>query len=92
MCPALLVCICVSVSCSFYSSISSTAKNIVIVTSLEKRSQLCADIHAAQVKWLQARYPGVAVRVEGGSMHEDFAKLLLAPVLYKDAQSSFGLW
>lgn len=25
-------------------------------------------------------------------MHEDFAKLLLAPVLYKDAQSSFGLW
>lgn len=78
--------------CSFYSSISSSARNIIIVTDLKSRSQLCADIHAAQVKWLQAKYPVATVRVEGGSMHEDFARLLLAPVLYKDAQSSFGLW
>lgn len=86
-------CVCTSILlCSFYSTISSTAKNLIIVTDLKRRSQLCADIHAAQVKWLQAKYPAAAVRVEGGSMHEDFAQLLLAPVLYKDAQSSFGLW
>jgi hypothetical protein len=85
------VCTCV-LPRSFYSSISSQSKNIIIVTDLKRRSQLCADIHAAQVKWLQAKYPAAAVRVEGGSMHDDFAQLLLAPVLYKDAQSSFGLW
>jgi hypothetical protein len=77
---------------SFYQGISSTAQRIIIVTDLNKRLQLCADIHAAQVKWLQVKFPHAEVKVEGGTMHEDFAKLLLAPALYKDAQSSFGLW
>jgi len=80
------------VAFSFYSSISHTARNIVIVADLQSRTQLCADIHSAQVKWLKAKFPAADIRVEGGSMHQDFAKLLLAPVLFKDAQSSFGLW
>lgn len=80
------------VAFSFYSSISSTATSIVVVTELRKRSQLCADIHASLVKWLKAKFPTADVQVSGGSLHQDFAKLLLAPVLYKDAQSSFGLW
>lgn len=77
---------------SFYASIPSTAARIIIVTDLHKRIQLCADIHAAQVKWLKAKFPRADVQVQGGTMHDDFAKLLLAPVLFKDAQSSFGLW
>lgn len=80
------------VAFSYYSHISASATTIIIVTDLNERTQLCADIHAAQVRWLQERYPSAQVRVEGGSMHQDFAKLLLAPALFRDAQSSFGLW
>lgn len=28
----------------------------------------------------------------GGAVHEDFGHLLYAPLLFKDAGSSFGLW
>lgn len=77
---------------SFYRTISQSAKNIIIVTNLAARTSLCAQIHTAQLRWLRRSFPAADVRLEGGSMHQDFAKLLLAPVLFKDAQSSFGLW
>lgn len=80
------------VAFSFYKHISNDARRILIVTDLRDRTQLCADIHAAQVRWLKAQFPAADVLVEGGNVHQDFAKLLLAPVLFKDAQSSFGLW
>lgn len=80
------------VAFSFYKDIPPGTKNILLVADLAKRIRLCADIHEAQVAWLRSKFPAAIVTLVGGTMHQDFARLLLAPVLFKDAQSSFGLW
>lgn len=80
------------VAFSFFKHISSSTTAVRIVTDLKDRAPLCAAIHEAQIKWLKAQYPRANVTIQGDTMHQDFAQLLLAPVLFKDAQSSFGLW
>lgn len=77
---------------SFYKHIKPTAKNIYIVADPKATWPLCLAIRKAKVKWLTAKFPASKVHVVGGSLHDDFAQLLFAPVLFKDAQSSFGLW
>lgn len=77
---------------SYYSSIKPTARHIYIVRDPQVKLRTCAAIHAALVKWLQARYTNSTVQLIGGSLEHDFMQLLFAPVFYKDAQSSFGLW
>lgn len=80
------------VAFSYYSNIKTGAKNIFIVTDPRVKYRACVDIHAAQVKWLKQKFPSSNVKVIGGSLEHDFLRLMLAPVLFKDAQSSFGLW
>lgn len=41
---------------------------------------------------LQRIRPSANVTVVSGSVATDFARLLYAPILFKDASSSFGLW
>jgi hypothetical protein len=77
---------------SFYSSISPAARSISVVADLVGRDPLCARIHDAQLAWLRRKAPAANVSLVGGGIHQAFSRLLLAPVLYKDAQSSFGLW
>jgi hypothetical protein len=78
---------------SFYSSIKKKATQaIYIVAELGKQLPACAAIRAAKLKHLAARYPKAKVQVVGGTREEDFLRLLLAPLLFKDAQSSFGMW
>jgi hypothetical protein len=78
---------------SFYNSIDAAATQaIYIVAEPGRQLPACAAIRAAKVKHLAARYPNATVKVVGGRLEEDFLRLLFAPVLFKDAQSSFGLW
>ncbi|WIA28952.1 hypothetical protein OEZ86_011475 [Tetradesmus obliquus] len=78
---------------SFFNGIDAAAtKAIYIVAQPGKQLPACAAIRAAKVKHLEARYPKASVQVVGGKLEEDFLRLLFAPVLFKDAQSSFGLW
>jgi hypothetical protein len=78
---------------SFYSSINATATQAIHIVA-EPGTQLpaCAAIRAAKLKHLAARYPNAKVQVVGSTREEDFLRLLFAPLLFKDAQSSFGLW
>ncbi|KAF6254758.1 hypothetical protein COO60DRAFT_1462514 [Scenedesmus sp. NREL 46B-D3] len=81
------------VAFSFYRSINATATQaIYIVAEPGKQLPACAAIRAAKVKHLAARYPNAKVQVVGGRLEEDFLRLMFAPLLFKDAQSSFGLW
>lgn len=80
------------VAFSYYSSIQPTTQNIYIVRDPRVKVPTCAAIHEALVQWLKARHPKANIQVTGGSLERDFMQLLFAPVLFKDAQSSFGLW
>eukprot|EP00882_Tetradesmus_deserticola_P011111 GHRQ01011748.1.p1 GENE.GHRQ01011748.1~~GHRQ01011748.1.p1 ORF type:complete len:342 (+),score=112.74 GHRQ01011748.1:47-1072(+) len=78
---------------SFYRSINVTATQaIYIVAEPGKQLPACAAIRAAKLNHLAVLYPNSEVQMVGGSLEEDFLRLMFAPVLYKDAQSSFGLW
>lgn len=78
---------------SFYANIPPAATRITVVADQHHRAPLCALLHDAQLAWLRARFPDAAVTLTGSrDPHLDFARLLLAPILFKDAQSSFGLW
>jgi hypothetical protein len=78
---------------SFYSSINATATQaIYIVAEPGKQLPACAAIRAAKLKHLAQRYPKAKIQVVGGTREEDFLRLLFAPLLFKDAQSSFGMW
>lgn len=77
---------------SYYTNIRPTTKNIYIVRDPHVKLHACRAIHAAQVTWLKARYPDNTVQIVGGSLVQDFMQLLFAPVLFKEAQSSFGMW
>lgn len=72
--------------------IPATTKTIYIVTELHSRARVCAVLHQAQLDHLRAKFPSANVTVIGGTPVEDFARLLYAPILFKDASSSFGLW
>eukprot|EP00775_Hariotina_reticulata_P002432 gene2432-2736_t len=63
---------------SFYTHIPTATRNIWIVRN-------------PKVK-LQDKYPAAKVTVVGSSPEHDFFYLMLAPILFKDASSSFGLW
>lgn len=80
------------VAFSFYANIPPDTKRVFIVTELKTRTSLCAQLHHAQQAHLQRLLPDANVSVIGGAPAEDFARLLFAPILYKDASSSFGLW
>lgn len=77
---------------SYYDNIKPTARNIYIITDPRVKLSTCTDMHAAQVHWLEQRFPNSKVQLTGGDLESDFLRLLLAPVLFRDSQSSFGLW
>jgi len=53
---------------------------------------LCQHIHEARRRFLESRFPRATVEVTGSTRGDDFVRLLRAPVLFRDSQSSFGLW
>lgn len=53
---------------------------------------VCQQINEARRQHLADKYPGAEVVVVGSNRLEDFVRLLRAPVLFRDSQSSFGLW
>ncbi|KAF8072825.1 hypothetical protein HT031_000485 [Scenedesmus sp. PABB004] len=77
---------------SFYAAVPTDAASILVVADPRDALPLCAAIRAAKVAWLRARHPGARVAVVGGTLSQDWARLVLAPRLFKDAQSSLGLW
>jgi len=77
---------------SFYSHIPAGTRNIWIVHNPQVKLAVCAELHHALIKFLQERHPDAQVAVVGGTLEHDFFYLMLAPVLFRDASSSFGLW
>jgi hypothetical protein len=78
---------------SFYNTISAIdTKTIYIITNRANPMPACAAIRAALLQHLHGRYPGVRVHLVGGTREDDFFRMLFAPVLYRDSQSTFGLW
>lgn len=80
------------VAFSFYDNIPATTTQIYIVTELVGRSEVCEALHLAQEKYIKRAFPQANITVVGTTPHEDFGRLLYAPLLFKDAASSFGLW
>jgi hypothetical protein len=82
------------VAFSFYTSNidASMTKRIILVAEPRRHTPICQQIHAARAERLAAAFPAAELVVAGSSRAEDFARLLFAPVLFRDSQSSFGLW
>jgi hypothetical protein len=79
---------------SFYNSVPCDKLGQITVQS-EAASvaavPLCAALNASLFARLALRCPTARLRYVSGSLFEDWARLVFAPTLYKDA-SSFGLW
>lgn len=46
----------------------------------------------ARIKHLQTLVPKAQISIAGGSVEEDFARLLYAPILFIEPRSSFGIF
>eukprot|EP00195_Chlamydomonas_chlamydogama_P003113 CAMPEP_0202915078 /NCGR_PEP_ID=MMETSP1392-20130828/64780_1 /ASSEMBLY_ACC=CAM_ASM_000868 /TAXON_ID=225041 /ORGANISM="Chlamydomonas chlamydogama, Strain SAG 11-48b" /LENGTH=291 /DNA_ID=CAMNT_0049606973 /DNA_START=396 /DNA_END=1271 /DNA_ORIENTATION=+ len=57
-----------------------------------KRFPPCELLNNMLTIFLQSKFPGAEVQVVSGTMFQDFARMVYAPVVFKDSQSSFGLW
>eukprot|EP00877_Chromochloris_zofingiensis_P015247 jgi/Chrzof1/9977/Cz04g22180.t1 len=77
---------------SYYNNIPDSTTTVYVVADPGIQHTVCSKIYQAQVEYLQKRYPSAKVLFVGGSIEEDFARMLYAPTLFKDSQSSFGLW
>lgn len=82
------------VAFSFYTDNIDLAvtKRILLVSETSPRDELCRRVNGAREEHLRRKLPGVEVEASGSNRGHDFARLLLAPVLFRDSQSSFGLW
>ncbi|KAG2422771.1 hypothetical protein HXX76_015791 [Chlamydomonas incerta] len=52
----------------------------------------CDKLVDAMGRYITQRRPGVSFAIIGGEKWEDFSRLALAPVAFRDSMSSFGLW
>ena len=52
----------------------------------------CDKLVDAMGRFITQRRPGVSFGILGGEKWEDFARLVYAPVAFRDSMSSFGLW
>jgi hypothetical protein len=80
------------VAFSFYKHIKPTTSTIYLVTDKAVTYPVCLRLLDALHSFLGTLYPSIPIKFVGGTREEDFARLLLAPTLFKDSQSSFGLW
>lgn len=78
---------------SCYDVIPSNAKTILILADPQvKGTHACEKMLAGLQQHLNAHWPNTPVVVSSGSIENDFITMLLAPVLIRSSQSSFGLW
>ena len=80
------------VAFSFYKHIKPTTSTIYVVTDKAVTYPVCIRLLDALHSFLESTYPSIPIKFVGGTREEDFARLLFAPTLFKDSQSSFGLW
>jgi hypothetical protein len=82
------------VAFSFYTQNidRAAARRILLVSEPRARQDpLCGRLAEARHAHLEAAFPELEVVDAGAGRGRDWATLLLAPVLFRDSQSSFGL-
>jgi hypothetical protein len=77
---------------SYYKSIPPTATTIIILRDTTVTLPACLRITQALQQHLTRTFPSATVKVQGHDRHSDFAALVFAPYMFRDSQSSFGLW
>jgi hypothetical protein len=76
---------------SCYDVVPNDTSTIYVVANPSKH-QMCINMLGDLQAYLQHLRPRANLTLISGSIEEDFAALWKAPLLIKDAQSTFGLW
>eukprot|EP00195_Chlamydomonas_chlamydogama_P016814 CAMPEP_0202912310 /NCGR_PEP_ID=MMETSP1392-20130828/57399_1 /ASSEMBLY_ACC=CAM_ASM_000868 /TAXON_ID=225041 /ORGANISM="Chlamydomonas chlamydogama, Strain SAG 11-48b" /LENGTH=357 /DNA_ID=CAMNT_0049603175 /DNA_START=225 /DNA_END=1298 /DNA_ORIENTATION=+ len=79
---------------SYYRSAPPTTQRFLIVHHLgaTRKYAPCAVLYRALASYLREHYPAAKVMVVADHLVQDFTRLTYATTVFRDSQSSYGLW